>query len=70
MPHHSDELPALSTTELARTTGGLDIAGIGGQIGGLVDQFTGGGGKGTALGGQIGGLVQNLIGQLGGGGAG
>lgn len=70
MLHHSHELPTLTTTELAQTTGGLDAGALGGQIGGLVDQFTGGNGKGAQMGSQIGGFVQNLIGQFGGGGGG
>ncbi len=70
MLHHHSELSTLTTTELAQTTGGLDAGALGGQIGGLVDQFTGGNGKGAQMGSQIGGFVQNLIGQFGGGGAG
>jgi hypothetical protein len=68
MTHHShDELPSLSTIELTAVTGG-SAAQIGGQIGSLVDSFTGGK-QGGQIGGQIGGLVDSFLGG-GAGGAG
>jgi hypothetical protein len=69
MSHHAhDAFPTISRSELVTATGGagaggIDIAGIAGQIGNLA-----GGEKGQQMGGQIGGLVQKLIGQFGGGG--
>jgi hypothetical protein len=51
----------VSPAELDAVTGG-NIAAIGQQIGGLVDRFTGGTGKGAQLGGQIGGLIQSFVG--------
>lgn len=62
----NDSLPALSSAELAQVTGG-NIGAIGQRIGGLVDRFTGGSGRGAQIGGQIGGLIQSFLGRRGGG---
>ena len=51
MSRHGDSLSTLSTTELALVTGGVDIAALGGQIGGLIQNILGivrGGGAGGA----------------------
>lgn len=64
------QFPSLSQAELDQVAGGFNIGQIGQQIGGLVDSFTGGQGKGAQMGGQIGGFIQQLIGSFGGGGGG
>ena len=56
----TEELEPITTHELTQVTGGSGAA-IGGQIGSLVDSFTGGNGQGAQLGGQIGGLVDSFL---------
>jgi hypothetical protein len=63
-----ETLETLPTAELTNVTGGMDAGAIGGQIGGLVDSFTGGKGEGAQMGGKIGNLVQSFLGSGGGGG--
>lgn len=55
-------LPSLETIELDAVTGGLDVGAIAGQIGGLVDSFTGG-----TKGAQVGGIVGQIAGLFQGG---
>ena len=56
------ELEPLRSEDLHHVTGGADPGAIGSQIGGLVDSFTGGTGKGAQIGGQIGSFVQSFVG--------
>lgn len=60
----TDTLPLVTTDQLRHVNGGaggLDPAAIGGQIGGLVDMFTGGNGQGAKLGGGIGALIKSFL---------
>lgn len=68
MPHQTQELPTLSDADLVTTTGGFDLSGLMGSIGGMVQQF---GGEKAAAGFQkaqgIMSSIMPMIGQMSGG---
>jgi bacteriocin-like protein len=61
-------MQTITNDELAHVTGGFDLGGIAGKIGGMIDKFTGGKFNAAQKGAQIGGLLGSWFGKGGGGG--
>ena len=70
------DFPTIASHDLETVSGGFDLSSlmnlnfgqIGQSIGGLIDSFSGGSGKGAQMGGQIGSLIQQFMGMFSGGG--